>query len=244
MEQAATRADRYGGRSPRDVPAYDVFEAARYLRIPERTVRNWVSGYYIPSTGRRTAPVIDVADRQRHLLSFVNLLELHVLDAIRNVHGVSMPRIRTAITYVRDELRVKRPLVDEEMETDGRDLFVHRLGQLIQASASGQTSMLEMLNVRLDRIERDPQGIAIKLFLFTRRRPQTAAEARQEPRIIAVDPQVAFGRPVIAGSRVPTSEVAERYKAGESISDLVRDYERPQEEIEEAIRCELSLEAA
>jgi len=53
-----------------------------------------------------------------------------------------------------------------------------------------------------------------------------------------IDPRVAFGRPVIAGSGIPTAEVAERFNAGESINDLARDYERAPADIEEAIRCE------
>ncbi len=38
--------------------------------------------------------------------------------------------------------------------------------------------------------------------------------------------------------------VAERFDAGESIEDLAADYDRPREEIEEAIRCELTRDAA
>ncbi len=59
-----------------------------------------------------------------------------------------------------------------------------------------------------------------------------------------MDPAVAFGRAVIAGSRVSTAEVADRYKAGDSIADLVQDHARTWAEIEEAIRCELDLKAA
>jgi len=39
-------------------------------------------------------------------------------------------------------------------------------------------------------------------------------------------------------------EIAERFKAGESLKDLSGDFRRPIEEIEEAVRVELDLEAA
>jgi uncharacterized protein (DUF433 family) len=55
---------------------------------------------------------------------------------------------------------------------------------------------------------------------------------------------VSFGRPVLAGTGIPTAVIAERYKAGESMDDLADDYGRRRLEIEEAIRCELSVEAA
>ena len=51
------------------------------------------------------------------------------------------------------------------------------------------------------------------------------------------------GVPVIAGTGLATQIIAERYKLGESISDLADDYERPGTEIEEAIRCELEAAA-
>ena len=40
---------------------------------------------------------------------------------------------------------------------------------------------------------------------------------------------------MITGSRIPTVEVAERFKAGESLKDLSADFRRPIEEIEEAV---------
>lgn len=51
------------------------------------------------------------------------------------------------------------------------------------------------------------------------------------------------GRSVIAETGLATRIIAERYKLGESISDLAQDYERPSTEIEEAIRCELEAVA-
>ena len=61
--------------------------------------------------------------------------------------------------------------------------------------------------------------------------------------MVVIDPRLSAGRPVIAGTGLTTQIVAERYKAGESIGELARDYERGNEEIEEAIRCELQAAA-
>ena len=187
---------------------------------------------------------MSIADPPQHLLSFENMIELHVLAALRHAHGVRMRVIRNALDYLQTKLRVAYPLIDEQMHTDGKTILVHRVDQLIDAGHDGQTSMLELLDVHLDRIERDPSGVATKLFLFTRKSPRDRQVAECQPRTIAIDPAVAFGRAVIAGSRVSTAEVADRYKAGDSITDLVQDYGRTAAEIEEAIRCELNLKAA
>lgn len=237
----------YADREPRETPAYTVLEAVRYLRIPERTLHNWMFGRYYPVRDggqRRAQALVEAADPTLHLLSFVNMIELHVLDAIRNVHGLNMRVVRRALTFLQDELGLEHPLAYERMETDGKTILIRRLNTLVDAGGYGQTSMLEMLDVQLARIEHDAAGLAAKLFPFTRRKPRDLQQAIGEPRLIAMDPAIAFGRPVIAGSRIPTAEIADRYKAGDSMSELATDYGRPQAEIEEAVRCELSLDAA
>ena len=96
MTRQAVR-DPYRGRDPREIPTYNAFDAAHYLRIPENTIRDWAFGYRYPSRGgraRATTPLIDVADRLGHRFSFHNLVELHVLGALRREHRVDMKIIR------------------------------------------------------------------------------------------------------------------------------------------------------
>lgn len=90
--------DPYRRRDPREIPTYQVSEAAHYLWVPERTIEAWVFGrsFKTKSGERRSKPVVP-ADEATHLLSFVNLLELHVLAAIRREHNVTMQRIRQAV---------------------------------------------------------------------------------------------------------------------------------------------------
>jgi uncharacterized protein (DUF433 family) len=65
-----------------------------------------------------------------------------------------------------------------------------------------------------------------------------------EPKVIVIDPFITFGRPVLAGTGIPTAIVAERYKAGESIKELAQDYDLLPQAVQEAIRCELETTAA
>jgi len=215
--------------------------ASHYLRIPQNTIRNWAFGYaYLTRTGRRmfTKPLIDVADRGGSLFSFENLIELHVLGALRREHKLEMRKIRRAIEYLQQKLGSPRPLLEKEMETDGTDVFVTELGNLINASQAGQLAMKVLLQAHLKRIERDARGLPIRLFPFTRSNPAQQTTVDELPRLIAIDPSVAFGRPVIAGSRVPTVEVFERFSAGEQPDELAEDFGRTKDEILEAIRCE------
>ena len=61
---------------------------------------------------------------------------------------------------------------------------------------------------------------------------------------MVIDPNVSFGRPVLAGTGIPTAVIAERFNAGETIAELIEDYNRTPTEIEEAIRCERQKSAA
>jgi len=69
--------------------------------------------------------------------------------------------------------------------------------------------------------------------------PFTRKRELDEPRVVVIDPEVSFGKPVLVGTGIPTSTVAERYKTGESVDDLAKDYDLERGKIEEAIRCEL-----
>ena len=99
--------------------------------------------------------------------------------------------------------------------------------------------MRTMLEAHLQRIERDISGLAVKLYLFTRQ-----DEPKTSPRVIVVDPHIAFGRPVLVGTRIPTEIIYQRFEAGESIVQLADDYGRTSSEIEEALRCEHYRDAA
>jgi uncharacterized protein (DUF433 family) len=230
----------YQEHDPRLLPSYSIADAAHYLLIPRATVRSWVCGrpYPIKAGKRFFKPVIDIPTRRENLLSFVNLVEAHVLDAIRREHEISLDKIRSAVHYLQSEFGSPHPLADHRFTTDGLDLFVEKYGQLINVSQSGQLAIKELLQAYLRRIDRDAAGFALRLYPFTRKRQW------DEPRAVVIDPYVSFGRPVLAGTGIPTSIVAERYKAGESVEQLAEDYGRELLEIEEAIRCELELEAA
>lgn len=226
-------------KDPRIHPAYPFAEAARYLRLPEATLRSWVAGRFYPVSGqrRRSRPVIHLDDPSRRHLSFLNLVEAHVLAAIRRRHGVSLPKVRRALDYVSREFHVQRPLVEEVFQTDGLDLFVERYGELINASREGQQAMKEILGLYLERIDRDTRGLPIRLYPFTRT-TDSGALPKQEPRLVVINPMVSFGRPVIAGTGIPVSAIYERYKAGDSVAELARDFRLEESAVEEAIRCE------
>ena len=225
---------------PREMPIYSIPLTAHYLRLPVATLRSWVSGRDYPvqkDSRRRFRPLLELPDPKAHLLSFNNLAEAHVLAAFRRKHRIPLASIRRALDFLKQEYGQVHPLLEERFETDGISLFVSRLGKLIDVSQAGQLAMREVVITFLQRLERE-DGAVVRLFPFTR------ANLEDSPRMVFMDPRFSFGRPVVSRKRVPTSILAERYQAGDSIDDLATDYGCPRLEIEEGIRCEFDLKAA
>jgi uncharacterized protein (DUF433 family) len=224
----------------RNQPSYTFSEAARYLRLPVPTLKTWFVGYRIAGdngkvcTGRR---LIEPAS-QSHL-SFFNLVEAHVLAAIRRKHSIRPENVRSALTYTATHLSVDRPLLNENFRTNGVHLFVTRLGNLINASKHGQIEIREVLDHYLERIDRDPKGVPIKLFpMLSHRSPDVA------PREVEINPFVSFGRPIVAGTNVPIEAIIGRFNAGDSMADLAEDFGIATREVESAVRMELLVRKA
>jgi uncharacterized protein (DUF433 family) len=218
---------------PREVPAYTLAEAAHYLGVPKSTLRAWFAGQ------RGFRAVIRPADTKALGLSFSNLVEAYVLTAIRRRHNVALPTIRRSLEFLVRKLGAKRPLLEQQFATNGVELFVDHLGQIINISRDGQIEMAELIRAYLERIERDARGLPVKLYPFMRSQPP-----REQPRTVVIDPRVSFGRPVIAGTGIPTAVLAEQFKAGDPVPVLAKEYGADEEAVWDAIRCELDLEAA
>jgi uncharacterized protein (DUF433 family) len=166
-------------------------------------------------------------------MSWTNLAEAHVLSALRRHHKVSMPSIRRALGYVKREYRWRHPLIEAGFKTDGVNLFVEEVGTLVNASEEGQTAIRESLAAYLERLVWNRgDSLASSLFPFVRQHDP------REPKHVLIDPRRSFGRPVIAGTGVPTSAVADRFFAGESPEHLAVDFRLTEDQVLEAVRYE------
>jgi uncharacterized protein (DUF433 family) len=210
-------------------PRYDLPRAARYIRMPESTLRAWCQGM-----GSFRA-VLDTPTRG--YLSFVNLTEAFVLHAMRRHYKVKLQAVRPAIDYVQQAMGVEHPLAFQRFRTDKVHLFVESLtGEYVNASLHGQTILTD-LQTALDRIQwQNDRPVA--LFPLVRR----GIWSYDKP--LKISPLVAFGKPVITGTGIPVLTVVRRFQAGESVQSLADDYDLKTEAIEEAIRAETIQTAA
>lgn len=217
----------------RNQPAYSISEAARYLKLPAATLRSWMLGRPYPKAGEtaRFKPLFQVARKAPPALSFYNLIEAHVLRSLRTEHGVPIREVRNAIDYAEKSLQIDRLLLHKDLLTHAGNVFLEKYGNLINLSASGQLALRKYFEEHLKRVEWDDRQFPIRLYPFT-------AIETSGRRPIAIDPSVAFGRPVLLRAGVTTRTIAERLDAGETVSDLTNDYDITAPEVEEAVMYE------
>lgn len=236
MAMMASRREKrlYGGTDPAEAPAYPIGEAAQFLWVQQKALRRWATG----EAGRR--PVIRIADRDQRLLSFLNLAELHVLSFLRD-QRVSLRNIRRAVDWLVSEVGADHPhpLLALELATDGVNIFATELtgpDALVNISKHGQLAMAELIRAHLRRLDLDAKtNDVLRLYPFPWK-VRSAAEASQQPKPITIDPRIAFGRPVLAGTRVPTAEIAERISVGEPIASIAEDMRLDATQVEAALR--------
>jgi uncharacterized protein (DUF433 family) len=225
-----------------DAPSYRAGEVAHLLKLPHSTVLSWCFGQaYRNRQGapKTFQPVIEPAAPVGRLLSFSNLCELHVLAAITRHHRVPLQRVRAALARARREMQSPRPLLAEDFRTNGLHLFLEHAGQLVNVSGGGQAAFGGEFERALDRIERGAGGAPVRLFPFSRRPDRTS----EQPQVIAIDPRIAFGRPIVAKARVRTDVIFDRFGAGDSPAEMAGDYGVGEEGVLEALRYEQSLAA-
>lgn len=229
-----TKTDIYAGIDPRDLPAYTIREVSICLDVSISRLKAWIAGQSNFRKVLTPAASVDASVPRSRVLSFNNVIEIFVLDELRR-RGFSLQHLRRVLDYLHREFpSVEHPLVRLDLWISKRHLYAKWSERLVNVSLEGQYGIEEVLRTFLSRVERDPAGAGVfKLYPFvTKQRTPDAAKT------VVMDPRVSFGRPVLAGSGIPTAVIADRFRAGESIASIAGDYDRTETEIEEAIRYE------
>ena len=214
--------------NPLETANYSPMEAVRYFHIPASTLAYWTE---------EPNQLVILATEEPPLLSFKNLVELYVLEGLRKIHGVHTSRIRSAINFLLSTEKSRHPLADYDIRTEGKNVVFYKRGKPLNASLWGQYEMEEIVGGYLRRIERDPHGIALRIFPYTKR--EQLANKEQPPKTVEINPAVCFGLPVLRDSRLTTGFLASRFRGGDSVPSIAQSYGRPVAEIEEAIEWEL-----
>lgn len=211
---------------PRDVPRYPVPEVAAYVKMKPTTLRHWIR------KDGDLKPLIRRPSSTDPRLSYNNLVEAYVLDALRNKMKVTMQAIRRGVDFVeKHHPEIGRFLLSERLRTRQGNLLVEALGRYENVGRGGQLEIPDVVRSYLQRIDYD-QGLPIRLY------PVTRTDDPSGPERIVILPEVGFGKPVTERNYIAASVIADRFRAGESVEDLAEDYDLGLIDVEEAIRAE------
>ena len=190
-------------------------EAAGYLDVPKSTIHAWAR----PPTGE---PLITVFPRggAQATVPFIGFAEAYVLAAFRRA-GVPLQRIRTVVDALAQNLAVEHALASKRLYTDGAQVLYDyaernedELVELVIARAGRQFS--EVIRDHLKRITYGSDGWASRVLLPSYQRAE-----------VVVDPQLAFGLPLVVHGGARVEDLVDRFAAGDTLADIAFDFDVP-----------------
>jgi uncharacterized protein (DUF433 family) len=214
-----------------DRELYSTAEAARLLRLPPRTLRNWLEGNTM--RGVHYPPVIRPEPTGSDLVTWGEFVETAFLAEYRRGRDVPLQHLRPVIEGLRERYGVPYPLAhfrpfvaDRELVLGLQSAEVDESMQLV-VYRNGQLILSPPAQAFVDKVEFD-DDIARRLY----------PDGKASP--VVVDPEIAFGIPVVRGVR--TEVIHELFDAGDSVELIANGYDLPRETVEAAIRFETRRE--
>jgi uncharacterized protein (DUF433 family) len=223
----------------REMCRYTHGEAARYLGVPESTIRAWFVGttYGMQPNRRIFHPILKPASPTH--LSFYDIASAHVLVALKN-KGARTEDIRLAVESVQKERPDSRyPLLGMKFFMFGRDVIIKQVGLRLNLSKGRQLGLKNIMDKFLSRLELDSKGMPLRFAPIKGR-----AERLKGAGFIVIDPDLSAGRPVIKGTGVAAEVISKRKNSGESLAVLAKDYRVSRRAIEEAVKYFQAAKAA
>jgi uncharacterized protein (DUF433 family) len=213
----------------RGMPRYTFGEAGGYLGLPESTIRSWFAGmpYGSGANVKWMAPILVPAAKD--LLSFYDIASAHVLMVFKS-KGARPSDIRDIISELEKEYPdARHPLLGRDFHLFGKDVVLKTAKRLLNLSKSRQMGLRKVMDKFLLRIEFDAK------FMPLRFSPLRTNRERGKGYLV-IDPDFAYGRPVIRGTAIPAEIIANRRAAGESEGRLAKDYRISTRAVKEAVK--------
>ena len=217
-----------GPENWRTGPLYTFAEAGRLAHVSTGTVRNWLLGYK-DDVGRAIPPLIHKSENDTAMVSFLQLIEVVVAGKFRKAERVSLRTVRQAHENAAAQWKIDYPFAYLHLEVLGghivQRLREERFGRSLQALDNPRQWTLPGLVVETVRqMEYDTEEFAVRWYPVGKEYP------------IVVDPKVTSGVPTIEHRGVTIEVIHKRFKAGQKLDFIARDFELEPDIVEEALR--------
>jgi len=169
-------------------------------------------------------------------MSFLEFEELVIVTAFVR-KGISLQRIRNAANCLMEEHGVDRPFAYKRVFTDGKDIFADLSGEADSPDLIKLTRN-ERLQIRAGRID----APFVEEIKFGDKPPFRAERYYPcgEGTPIVVNPHVAFGAPVVEGTRITVEAIAAMVR-GSSIEEVAEEYDLSPQVVKAAFDYEKKL---
>ena len=219
---------------------YTFSEAARLADVRTVELRRWLRGY-VSGKGEheRSQPPLwtsELAGSDIDGLSFHDLLEVRFVKAFRKA-GVSLQTIRITAANAREILDSAYPFTCKSFQTDGKSIFAEAVHK------TGEADLLDLGKRQyvFDEIIRPSLYAGIEFGIDER---ATRWYPVERSKAVVLDPDLAFGKPVVTNFGVRTDILHDAWLAEEKDKQRVaRLYDVPVAAVETAIRFEQRLVA-
>ncbi|TAK65404.1 MAG: DUF433 domain-containing protein [Dehalococcoidia bacterium] len=211
---------------------YGIGQVDRLLALVPGTARRWIEGYR--RAGRSYEPVIRAAPTHDEVVTWGEFVETRLLAEYRSA-GVPLIRMRPAIVRLREIFDTRYPLAHARpfISAEGRELVLKVQEEVdleqplvLVVVRSGQVVLSHPATEFVNAVKFGSDETAISI------RPLASIEQ------VVIDPLRQFGEPVVRS--VPTENIAELVRAGDRLQMIAELYDLTVDEVEAAVRYELS----
>jgi uncharacterized protein (DUF433 family) len=226
---------------------YSPPEAAALIKAPTAEVRRWAFGYSRCRGNGRVGydPLIQTRLPElegQQALTFMELVELMYIKGFRRA-GAPWKLIHEAAEVAARLFQTEHPFAMRKFFADPGGIYAelqeaHGGESLVRLIGHGQHTFQEVVQPYLGQLEFDPLEVPTRWWPMGR-----------EGRVV-VDPQVAFGAPIVAEIGVPTRILAEalnaemEYDPARGLERVAWVYKVPTRHVQTAVRFEEWLKAA
>jgi uncharacterized protein (DUF433 family) len=207
------------------VPLLTPVETAQHLRIPERTIREWLSHRV---DGHPLVHSVKPEKRGYPSVPFVALVEAYVLRSLRELE-LPTHKIAAAARDIRREFGTEYGLANRRVATDGVDVFIHYLEtDELARTGDQQMPIRQIIDYYLHYIRWEgDDDLPIRLTL----RMYDPAVAN-----VVIDPRFAWGAPIVEPAKVRVVDVLGMWRAGEPPDVVAHEYGLSVEQVQALVR--------
>jgi uncharacterized protein (DUF433 family) len=215
-----------------DIGLYTVPMAARILREDGSRIRSWINGAAhseAPPIIHRQLPLIG----GKTVLGFLDLIEARFIKHFKDLR-LSSQTIRKIAERLRERHHTDHPFAtNKAFRTDGKTI-------LMEIADEDEKKILNLMNDNFEMAEMVEPSLFDSILYAEDLAYRWHPSPTDHPRVV-LDPNFAFGRPVLEGIWIPTDTLASAFAAEGDGRAVAEDFDIDEKDVFQAVDYEESL---